>query len=118
MRRSKLFVLASNVARQSYPLSRRLRRMSLAPSKKSSSSQGASSGRPPRFDAFCNLRFEITQCHFKIVMGLEIHPELGAVAEVQAQPERGVCRDAPPIVDDLGDTVRRDADCLRELILR
>jgi hypothetical protein len=38
-------------------------------------------------------------------VGLQVHPELRAVTEVQTQPKRGIGRDAPPIVDDLGDTV-------------
>lgn len=51
-------------------------------------------------------------------MGLQIHPKLRTIAEVQAQPKRGIGRDAPPIVDDLGDPVWRDLDRLRELTLR
>jgi hypothetical protein len=38
-------------------------------------------------------------------MGLQVHPELGAIPEVQTQAKRGIGRNAPPIVDDLGDTV-------------
>jgi hypothetical protein len=51
-------------------------------------------------------------------MGLKIHPEFWTIAKVQAQPKRGVSRDAPPIVDNLGDAVWRDADGIRKLVLR
>jgi hypothetical protein len=51
-------------------------------------------------------------------MSLKIHPEFWAIAEVQAQPKRRVSRDAPSIIDNLGDTVWRDPDGLRELALR
>jgi hypothetical protein len=47
-------------------------------------------------------------------MGLKIHPEFWTIAKVQAQPKRGVSRDAPPIVDNLGDAVWRDADGFRK----
>jgi hypothetical protein len=36
---------------------------------------------------------------------------------MQAQPQRRVGGDAPPVVDDLGNTVGRDADRLRETAL-
>lgn len=38
-------------------------------------------------------------------MRLKVHPELRTVAEVQAQAERGVGGDPPPVVDDFGDPV-------------
>jgi hypothetical protein len=50
-------------------------------------------------------------------MGVKIEPELRAVFEVQAEPKRGVGRDAPPVVDDLGDAVWRDADGFGEPML-
>jgi hypothetical protein len=49
-------------------------------------------------------------------MGLKIHPKLRAIAKVQAEPKRRVGRNAPPIVDDLGDAIRRNADGLSELV--
>jgi hypothetical protein len=55
---------------------------------------------------------------FEIVVGLQVQPELRAVAEIQAETERGVGADPPPLVDNLGDAVRRDADRLGELVLR
>jgi len=51
-------------------------------------------------------------------MGLQIHPELRAIAKVQAEPQRRVRRNAPPIVDDLGDPVRRNADRFGKPVLR
>jgi hypothetical protein len=71
-----------------------------------------------RLNAFYIFRFEIPLCHFQVVMNLKIHPEFWAIAEVQAQAKRRVSRDAPSIIDNLGDTVWRDPDGLRELALR
>jgi hypothetical protein len=51
-------------------------------------------------------------------VALKIQPELRAVAEIQAQPKRRVGRDAPPVVGDPGDPVRRNPDRLRDLALR
>jgi hypothetical protein len=55
--------------------------------------------------------------HLEVVMGLKMEPVLRAVAEIQTEPKRGIGRDAPPVVDELGDTVRRDADGLGEPML-
>ena len=65
------------------------------------------------FDAFCIFRFEISARQLEVMMDLEIHPEFRTIPEVQAQPERGVGGDAAPVIDDLGDTIRRDAERLR-----
>lgn len=51
-------------------------------------------------------------------MGLKVHPELGTVTEVQAEAQSGICCNAPTIVDDLGDPVWRNSNCLGQLILR
>jgi len=51
-------------------------------------------------------------------MGLEVHPELGTIAEIKPQPERRIGGNAAPIIDDLGNPVGRDADRLRERVLR
>src|ERR1700730_11533311 len=51
-------------------------------------------------------------------MALKIHPKFRAVTKVQAEPKRGVGRDASPIVDNLGNPVRRNPDGLRKLVLR
>ena len=50
-------------------------------------------------------------------MGLQVHPELWRISEIQAEPQRGVGSDAPAVVDDLCNTVRRDPNSLGELIL-
>src|SRR5437773_8834044 len=60
--------------------------------------------------------FQISPCHVQIVVRLKIYPKLRTIAKVHAQPECGVGGDAPPIIDDLGDAVRGDADRLRKLI--
>ena len=46
----------------------------------------------------------------QVVPGLEIHPELAAVAEVVREPERRIGRDAPTPQDDLVDAPRRHAE--------
>ena len=51
-------------------------------------------------------------------MGLQVQPELRAVAEIEAEPQRRVGGDALPVVDDLGAPVGRDADRLGEPVLR
>src|SRR6185437_12399516 len=48
--------------------------------------------------------------HLEIVMGLEVHPEFRAVAEIEREPQGGVGCDASPIVRNIGDPIRRDAD--------
>jgi len=50
-------------------------------------------------------------------MALQVEPELRAVAEVEAEPERRVGGDAAAAVDDLGDAVWRNADRTREPVL-
>jgi hypothetical protein len=64
----------------------------------------------PCLDAFCIFGLEVPPRHFQVVVGLKVHPELRTVAEVQAQPQRGISGDAPPVVYDLGDTVWWDAN--------
>src|ERR1700722_11480810 len=73
---------------------------------------------PPRLDALCVRSLQVPPRHLQVVVGLQAHPELRAVAEVQAQPQRGVGGDAASVVDDLGDTIGRDADVFCELVLR
>lgn len=46
----------------------------------------------------------------EFVFALEVHPELGGVAEVAAESDRGIGGDAAFAVDDLVDASRRDAD--------
>jgi hypothetical protein len=46
--------------------------------------------------------------YIQIVMGLEVHRELRAIAKVKAQPECSVSRNAATGVDDLGNTIWRD----------
>src|SRR5579863_6096488 len=74
--------------------------------------------RPTSLDAPGSVRLEVPPRQFQIVMGLQIQPKLRAVAKVQAQPKRGIGGDASPIVDDLGNPVRRNPDRFRELVLR
>ena len=56
--------------------------------------------------------------HLQVVTGLEVHPEFRLAYEIQAQPQRRAGGDARSVVDDLGNTVGRDADRLRETALR
>ena len=53
-----------------------------------------------------------------IIVSLKVKPELGSVTEKESQAQRCVGGDQSAIVDDLGDSIRRDPDRLRELILR
>lgn len=54
---------------------------------------------------------------FKIVPGLEVHPELSLHLEESAQSQRRISRDPPLSVDDLIDTARRDANGLSQAVL-
>ena len=47
-------------------------------------------------------------------MSLKIHPEFWAIAEVQPEPKCRVSRDASSVIDNLGDTVRRNPNGLRK----
>jgi hypothetical protein len=71
-----------------------------------------------RILAFGIFGFEIPPCHLQVVMALKVQPELRAVAEVKAQPECRISRDATPIVNYLGDAVRGNSYSLRKLALR
>src|SRR5260370_807133 len=71
-----------------------------------------------RFDPFGCLGAQLTPCNFQIVMRLQIDPEFWAVAEVKPKPECRIGRDSASVVDDLGNPVRRNADRLRQLVLR
>jgi hypothetical protein len=44
---------------------------------------------------------------FEVVIRLQVQPELGGGAEVEAEPKCGVRRDVPPAGDDLAEPVRR-----------
>jgi hypothetical protein len=72
---------------------------------------------PPRLDPLQLSGFNICARHLKIIVGLQVHPELWRISEIQAEPQCGVGSDAPAVVDDLCNTVRRDPNSLRELIL-
>jgi hypothetical protein len=61
---------------------------------------------------------ELSAGELEVVVRLQVQPELRAVAEVEAEAERGVGADPAPAVDDLGDAVRRDTDRPGELVLR
>jgi hypothetical protein len=54
--------------------------------------------------------------HGDIVLALQIEPELRAVAEVSAQPYRGVGGDRPLCVEDVGDATRRHAASERQTV--
>jgi hypothetical protein len=69
-----------------------------------------------RLDAFHVLSLDAAARHLEIVVRLQVDPELWAVAEMKAESECRVCRDAPSVVDDFGDPVWRDADSLGQLV--
>jgi hypothetical protein len=54
-----------------------------------------------RPDAFRLLGAELPARHLEVVVGLQVEPELRAVAEVEAEPERRVDADAPSVGHDL-----------------
>src|SRR5215471_6081437 len=70
-----------------------------------------------RLDSLRVFRLQVSPRHFQIVVALQVHPKLRAVAEIQTQAKRGIGSDTPPIVDDLGDTIGRNADGLGKLVL-
>src|SRR3954454_1138083 len=71
-----------------------------------------------RLDALFVRGLQVFPRYLQIVVGLEVHPEFRAVTEIEAEPKRSVGSNAPPIVDDLGYPIGRNADRLRKLILR
>jgi len=64
------------------------------------------------------LRLEILPRQLEVVVCLKIQSELRAVAEIKPKTQRGISRDTAAVIYNLHDPVRRNADSLRELILR
>jgi hypothetical protein len=54
----------------------------------------------------------------KVKVALQIEPELRGDAKVTSQTQRGVRRDAPVAMNNFVDAAGRDADILRQAILR
>ena len=54
--------------------------------------------------------------HFRIVAGLEIHPEFRPVLEVTREAQCGVRSNPTPLVDDIGDPSHRDAQVHRHFV--
>ena len=52
--------------------------------------------------------------HRDVVLALQIEPELCAVAEIAAEPHRGVGGDRTPRVENIGDAAGRHADVERQ----
>src|SRR5437667_535511 len=73
---------------------------------------------PFGLDALCVLGLQVSPRHLQVIVDLEVHPEFCAVAEIQTQAQRGVGRNAPSVIDDLGNPVWRDAHRPGELTLR
>ncbi|HYL81907.1 MAG TPA: hypothetical protein VEU07_13900, partial [Candidatus Acidoferrum sp.] len=73
---------------------------------------GGSSG----FDPFGVLRWQGLAGNLEIVVGLEVHPELRAIPEIEAEAEGRVRRNAASFVHDLGDSVRGNSDSFGELL--
>ena len=61
--------------------------------------------------------FEGLQCHFHVVMRLEVEPELRFHVEIPPEPERGIGGDSPAPMDDFIDTPGSDADVFRDPVL-
>jgi hypothetical protein len=60
------------------------------------------------------LRREFAAGEPEVVVRLQVHPELGAVAEVERKPQRDVGADRTFIANDLADTIRLDAERFRQ----
>jgi hypothetical protein len=67
---------------------------------------------------FSSRRRQVAACDFQVVVTLKIHPELRTIAEIEPQPKRRVGGNTPPIVDDVGNAVRRNPNGLGKLVLR
>src|SRR5438132_1169729 len=60
-----------------------------------------------------NLRTLLPLDHANVILSLQVQPELRAVAEIAAEPHRGIGRDAAAAIEDVGDPARRNADIER-----
>jgi hypothetical protein len=78
---------------------------------------GRFSGCSLRYDPRYGIGHEILARHFQIIVRLEIQLELRTVTEIQAQTQRRISGDPTTLVYDLSDPVRRNTDCLGELVL-
>lgn len=54
----------------------------------------------------------------KVKVALKIEPELRGDAKVASETQRSVCRDAPVAMNNFVDPPGRDADVLRQAVLR
>ena len=75
-------------------------------------------GGPASLNTFTVRHSQCGLGDLQVIARLQIHAELRAVTKVKTQADRRIGRNAAPIMHNLSDSVGRDADGLRELILR
>src|ERR1700685_2833640 len=75
---------------------------------------GAASYRICRPDPPCDLGALLPLDHADIVLTLQVQPKLCAVAEISAEPHRGIGRDRAAAIEDVGDAARGNADIERQ----
>jgi len=63
-----------------------------------------------RFDALLNLQAVVALRDLQIVRGLQVEPRLRIAAKVPCETQRGICRDAAPLADDIVDAASSDAE--------
>src|SRR5579864_3219412 len=69
-----------------------------------------------RLNVALNLRMVFPRCVAQIVGALQVHPKPRIDTEIAAKAQGRVCRDRALALDDLRDTVRRHAQCHRQLV--
>ena len=78
----------------------------------------ALAGRPQNCDFLSQTIAEAIALHFEIEAGLQIEPEAVGCAKVASEPQCSIGRDRALPQNDLVNSTRRNADILREAILR
>src|SRR5437879_8719845 len=76
----------------------------------------AASCRIGRPDAPRNLGALLPLDHANVILTLQVQPELRAVAEIAAEPHRGIGRDRASAIEDVGNTAGRHADIERQTV--
>src|ERR1700694_1160430 len=69
-----------------------------------------------RLNVALNLRLVFPRCGAQIVGALQVQPKLRIDTEIAAKAQGSVCGDRALALDDLRDTVRRHAQCHRQLV--
>src|ERR1019366_7809635 len=78
--------------------------------------RSAGSCRIRRPDSPSDLGALLALDHADVILTLQLQPELRAVAEIAAEPHRGIGRDPAAAVEDVGDTAAGNADIERQTV--